>query len=100
MKKQLNTYLIRLQYQDDDRCEDLYRAYCETDNEDVVENKVLMLPNFDELEQNCIKNYREYSDYEDDDEYQYASLYIENVSNEDYINGAWFNSLECLIDER
>ena len=100
MKKQLNTYLIRLQYQDDDRCEDLYRAYCETDNEDVVENKVLMLPNFDELEQNCIKNYREYSDYEDDDEYQYASLYIENVSNEDYINGAWFNSLKCLIDER
>ena len=100
MKKQLNTYLIRLQYQDDDRCEDLYRAYCETDNEDIVENKVLMLPNFDELEQNCIKNYREYSDYEDDDEYQYASLYVENVSNEDYINGAWFNSLECLIDER
>ena len=100
MKKQLNTYLIRLQYQDDDRCEDLYRVYCETDNEDVVENKVLMLPNFDELEQNCIKNYREYSDYEDDDEYQYASLYVENVSNEDYINGAWFNSLECLIDER
>lgn len=100
MKKQLNTYLIRLQYQDDDRCEDLYRAYCKTDNEDVVENKVLMLPNFDELEQNCIKNYREYSDYEDDDEYQYASLYVENVSNEDYINGAWFNSLKCLIDER
>ena len=100
MKKQLNTYLIRLQYQDDDRCEDLYRAYCETDNEDVVENKVLMLPNFDELEQNCIENYREYSDYEDDDEYQYASLYVENVSNEDYINGAWFNSLECLIYER
>lgn len=100
MKKQLNTYLIRLQYQDDDRCEDLYRVYCETDNEDVVENKVLMLPNFDELEQNCIENYREYSDYEDDDEYQYASLYVENVSNEDYINGAWFNSLECLIDER
>lgn len=100
MKKQLNTYLIRLQYQDDDRCEDLYRAYCETDNEDVVENKVLMLPNFNELEQNCIENYREYSDYEDDDEYQYASLYVENVSNEDYINGAWFNSLECLIDER
>lgn len=100
MKKQLNTYLIRLQYQDDDRCEDLYRVYCETDNEDVVENKVLMLPNFNELEQNCIENYREYSDYEDDDEYQYASLYVENVSNEDYINGAWFNSLECLIDER
>ena len=100
MKKQLNTYLIRLQYQDDDRCEDLYRAYCETDNEDVVENKVLMLPNFNELEQNCIENYREYSDYEDDDEYQYASLYVENVSNEDYINGAWFNSLKCLIDER
>ena len=99
MKKQLNTYLIRLQYQDDDRCEDLYRVYCETDNEDVVENKVLMLPNFNELEQNCIENYREYSDYEDDDEYQYASLYVENVSNEDYINGAWFNSLECLIDE-
>lgn len=100
MKKQLNTYLIRLQYQDDDRCEDLYRVYCETDNEDVVENKVLMLPNFNELEQNCIENYREYSDYEDDNEYQYASLYVENVSNEDYINGAWFNSLECLIDER
>ena len=100
MKKQLNTYLIRLQYQDDDRCEDLYRVYCETDNEDVVENKVLMLPNFNELEQNCIENYIEYSDYEDDDEYQYASLYVENVSNEDYINGAWFNSLECLIDER
>ena len=100
MKKQLNTYLIRLQYQDDDRCEDLYRVYCETDNEDVVENKVLMLPNFNELEQNCIENYREYSDYEDDDEYQYASLYVENVSNEDYINGAWFNSLECLINER
>lgn len=93
----MNTYLIKLQYQDDDRCEDSYRAYCETDDEDVVESKVLMLPNFDELEQKCIKNYRE---DEEDDEYQYASVYVENVSNEDYINGAWFNSLECLIDER
>lgn len=94
----MNTYLIKLQYQDDDRCEDSYRAYCETDDEDVVESKVLMLPNFDELEQNCIRNYRD--DDEEDDEYQYASIYVENVSNEDYINGAWFNSLECLIDER
>ena len=90
----MNTYLIRLQYQGDDRCEDLYRAYCET------ESKVLMLPNFDELEQNCIENYREYFDDEEDDEYQYVLVYVENVSNKDYLNGAWFNSLECLIDER
>ena len=96
----MNTYLIKLQYQDDDRCEDSYRAYCETNDEDVVENKVLILPNFDELEQNCIENYREYFNNEEDDEDQYISVYVENVSNEDYISGSWFNSLECLIDER
>ena len=96
----MNTYLIRLQYQGDDRCEDLYRAYCETNDKDVVESKVLMLPNFDELKQNCIENYREYFNNEEDDEDQYALVYVKNVSDEDYIKGSWFNSLECLIDER
>lgn len=94
----MNTYLIKLQYQGDDRCEDSYRAYCKTNDEDEVEDKVLLLSNFDELEWSCIENYK---DYFEEDEDQYASVYVENISNEfDIIDSPWFKSLEILIDER
>lgn len=94
----METYLIKLQYQGDERCEDCYKAYMETTDEEKVETAVIMLPEFFDLEENCILNYEE----EDDEEWdRYAEVYAENISNDDsIIESNWFKSLVTLIDER
>lgn len=97
----MNTYLISFQYQGDDRCENHYRAYCKTDDEEEVEQKILSLPNCSSLENRCKFDYQEYfegdEDYDEND--NWVGLAVEKVNDKDYINTDWFNNLICLIDE-
>lgn len=99
----MNKFLIYFQYQGDDRCQNTYSAFCKTDDEDEVEQRVIDLPNYATLEDLCKGDFQEYfegdEDYDEDD--NWVGIAVENITDDDYLsNSDWFNNLICLIDER
>lgn len=95
----MNVYLVKFQYQGDDRVEDEYLVYSNTTDEFEVEAKVAMLDSFDELESACIYNW---ADEDEEEEDQYVKCVACNITDEylEYKDSSWFKSLEVLIDER
>ena len=98
----MNTYLVNFQYQGDDRCENHYVAYCKTDDEEEVEDKVMSLDCCSSLEDQCRDDFREYFDNDEDfsEDDDWVGIAIENINGASYIDSDWFRNLEVIIDER
>lgn len=94
----MNAFLVKLQYQGDDRVEDVYSAYSNIEDEDELEGVIIALPEFDNYETDCIDTWMEEDDDPDD---VYVSVKVELLTEEEVKEyGSWFTSLPIIYDER